>query len=194
VIGDFERPARRRVAQDRALARYLQNEVGPFSPRYGPLLREQPVAAVDGLAALPLSRIEQLSADDNAELVLQPTGERIAASGNRRLARRLQLAKWSRQVGVFNRRTVEPAYKPVHWLLAGDRLPMGYTATDVEQLADIGRHQLELAGIGPNDVLVGVLPPGPSVGFWQMSLGARRAGVPSLFLPSSPEPSRFRSR
>lgn len=189
MIGDFERPARRRVAQDRALARYLQNEVAPFSPRYGPVLREHPVTGADGLAALPLSRIEQLTVEDNAELVLQPTGEGIAASGNRRLARRLRAAKWTRQAGVFNRRTIEPAYKPIHWLLAGDGLPVGYTATDVELLAEIGRHQLELAGIGRDDVLVGMIPPGPSVGFWQMSLGARRAGVASLFLPVSPEPS-----
>jgi hypothetical protein len=189
VIGDYERPARRRVAQDRALARYLQTEVAPYSPRYGPVLREHPVTSVDGLRALPLVRVESLSADDVPDLVLQPTGERIAAARDRRLASRLRLASWTRRTGTFNRNVIDPLYKPIHWLFANDRLPLGYTATDVERLADIGRHQLELAGVGPADVLVGVLPPGPTVGFWQVSLGARRAGVPSLFLPAAPAPS-----
>ena len=190
MIGDFERPARRRVAQDRALALYLRNEVAPFSPRYGASLQATPVTGADGLAGvLPLTRVESLTPEDTTDLVLHPMGESIAAHGSRGLRLRLRLAKWTRRVGAFNRTVVDPAYKPVHWLLAEGRMPFGYTATDVELLADIGRHQLDLAGVGPNDVLVGVLPPGPTVGFWQLSLGARRAGVPSLFLPAAPEPS-----
>lgn len=190
MIGDFERPARRRAAQDRALARYLETQVGPYSPRYGDALRSTPVAGVDGLAAaVPLARIDSLTPEDLPELVLQPTGERITAHGTRRLRFRLRLAKWTRTVGAFNRAVVDPVYKPIHWLLADGGMPLGYTATDVELLAEIGRHQLELAGVQSGDVLVGVLPPGPDVGFWQVSLGARRAGVPSLFLPAVPEPS-----
>jgi hypothetical protein len=190
VIGDFERPARRRAAQDRALARYLRTQVAPYSPLYGEALRGQPVDGIDGLAGgVALTRIDDLSPDEAGDLVLHPTGDRIASSGDRRLVLRLWWSRWTRRLGAFNRNVVEPVYKPVHWTLAGDRLPVGYSAADVDQLAEIGRHQLELAGVQPYDVLVGVLPPGPTVGFWQLSLGARLAGVASLFLAAAPAPS-----
>ncbi len=74
---------------------------------------------------------------------------------------------------------LEPRYKPIHWTLGP--VPLAYSATDLERLADLGRHGLEMAGVRPDDVLVSIYPPGASVGFWQLQLGARRAGVPAVF-------------
>jgi hypothetical protein len=184
VIGEFERPARLRLGQDRALARYLRNDVAPFSRFHHDVLRNRPVAGRDGLASLPLVRLEDVT--DPSDLVLRPTSEGLDASPDRELRLRWWWARLRRRTGSFNRDVIEPRYKPVHW--HAETVPIGYTAVDLERLAELGRAALEMAGVTPFDVLVSVFPPGPTLGFWQVQLGARRAGVASLFLDPSAAP------
>src|SRR5437660_511127 len=81
---------------------------------------------------------------------------------------------------------LEPVYKPIHWLVQAG-LPVGYSTEDLERLAELGRRWLEAAGLRRADVLVGLVPPGPNLGFWQLAEGTRRAGVSALLL--SPVPS-----
>jgi len=76
---------------------------------------------------------------------------------------------------------LEPRYKPIHWIEAHG-MPVGYSAEDLDRLADIGRSTLEMAGLTAADVLVGVQPAGPHLSFWQVALGARAAGMSALFL------------
>lgn len=186
MIGEYERAGRRRAAQDRALARYLRTHVKPYSPRYAPALAEQAIDTVHDLAKLPLTRLDDV--DDPAALVLRPTAERITASGDRLLLARMTVARVSRRLSAFNRAHVEPMYKPVHWHVADGGVPVGYSAEDIDRLADIGRHALEMAGIGRDDVLVGLQPPVPDLGFWQVALGARSGGVSTLFLGDAATP------
>ena len=178
MIGEFERPARLRLGQDRALARYLRNHVAPFSRFHADALRNHPVSGRDDLATLPLVRLEDVA--DPSDLVLRPTSEQLAALPDRELRLGWWWARMRRRTGAFNRDVLEPHYKPIHW--HAESVPIGYTATDLERLAEVGRAGLEMAGVTPTDVLVSVYPPGPTLGFWQVQLGARRAGVPSLFL------------
>lgn len=178
MIGEFEGASRLRQGQDRALARYLRHHVAPFSAFHGDMLRGTPVERRDDLAALPLTRLEDVA--DPADLVLRPTAERLASSADRDLRLQWWWARVRRRTGAFNREVIEPRYKPVHWHLAG--IPISSTAEDLERLAALGRTGLEAAGVGPNDVLVSIYPTGPDLGFWQIHLGAREAGVPSLFL------------
>ena len=181
MIGEFERPVRRRAAQDRALRRYFRTQVGPYSTRYADVLRRTPVVTVADLARLPITKLADER--DPTPLVLQPTTERIAASPDRRLHFRLWRARMFRRVSAFNRDELEPEYKPIHWHLAGETgLPIGYSAHDLERLAEVGRSTLEMAGVAPLDVMVGFQPAEPSPGFWQLTLGARKAGVSTLFL------------
>jgi hypothetical protein len=184
VIGEFERPARLRLGQDRALARYLRNHVAPFSRFHADALRSRPVNGRGDLAGLPLVRLEDVL--DPSDLVLRPTVEQLASSPEREVRLAWWWARLRRRTAAFNRDVLEPRYKPIHW--HADLVPIGYTAADLERLAELGRAGLEMAGVTPNDVLVSVYPPGPSLGFWQMSLGTRRAGVPSLFLSPSVAP------
>lgn len=178
MIGEFEGPARLRQGQDRALARYVRHHVAPFSPFHGDALRGRPIAGRSDLDSLPLTRLEDVA--DPADLVLRPTADRLAAAGDRDLRAQWWWARVRRRTGRFNREVIEPRYKPVHWHLAG--VPIAYSALDLERLAELGRVGLEAAGVTPTDVLVSIYPPGPDLGFWQMHLGAREAGVPSLFL------------
>ena len=61
-------------------------------------------------------------------------------------------------------------------------MPIGNTRSDLVTLGRLGARWLELAGAGERDVLLSVLPPGPSVAHWQLVQGARAAGVPSMHL------------
>lgn len=177
VIGEFEQSVRLRLGQERALTRYLRNEVAPFSPFYRQSLRNGVVSGRVDLAALPLVRLEDLQ--NPSDLVLRPTSDTLAASGDRELRARWAWARARGRTGAFNRTVLEPRYKPVHW--HRDIVPIGYTAEDLDRLAEIGRFALQMAGIGPNDVLLSIYPPGPTLPFTQLQLGARRAGVSSLF-------------
>ena len=184
MIGEFERPARLRLGQDRALARYLRNHVAPFSRFHADALRSRAVGGRDDLAHLPLVRLDDVT--DPTDLVLRPTADQLASAPDRDLRLGWWWARVRRRTAAFNRDVLEPQYKPIHW--HADSVPIGYTAADLERLAEVGRAGLEMAGVTPNDVLVSVYPPGPSLGFWQVQLGARRAGVPSLFLTPATEP------
>lgn len=207
VIGDFERPGRRRAAQDRALHRYLRTQVAPYSTRYGTLLSAQPVTSIEDLGALPLTTVADLTDDrDPSAYVLKPSGERIAASPDRRLRTSFWWARTTKRLSAFNREVIDPRYKPTHWHLAEPAaatgtvpatagavgvargFPIGNSSVDLDRLASAGRHTLELAGVTRGDVLIGLDPPGPSPAFWQIALGARSAGVSSLFLDRDPEP------
>ncbi|MDP9441065.1 MAG: hypothetical protein M3P34_02540, partial [Actinomycetota bacterium] len=171
MISQFERASGLREGQNRALARYLRNHVRPYSRALGHQLGSRSIAGRDDLAALPLARLEDVA--DPAELVLRPTPEALSKTPERGVRLRWWWARLRRRTGTFNREILEPRYKPVHW--HSDTIPIGYSAEDLERLSEIGRCTLEMAGVAPDDVLVSLYPPGPSLGFWQMHLGARRA-------------------
>jgi hypothetical protein len=172
---------RLRGAQERALARYLRRHVVPYSPFYrNGLVRPEP--GPDGFARLPFARLEDVR--DPGDLVLRPTAEGIASSGDLALIARLSWARLWRRVDAFNRRSLEPVYKTVHWHREGD-VPIGYSAEDLERLAEVGRVSLEMAGLGRYDVLVSVVPPGPHLAFWQLALGTRRGGLSAMLLPAA---------
>lgn len=82
-------------------------------------------------------------------------------------------------------RRLESRYKPVHWVIQAG-VPVGSSATDLDRLARLGARLLGRAGVGGTDVLVGMLPAGPDLAYWQVVLGARHAGVSAIHLPPLP--------
>lgn len=179
MLQERDRPGKLRAAQDRALVSYLRRHVGPYSTRYGSALRDNPVRRREDLGRLPFTRLADVV--EPGSLVLRPTPERIAASGDLRLVARMWWARLWGRLEVFNRRSIEPVYKTLHWHRA-EGLPIGYSAEDLDRLGEVGRVGLEMAGLGPYDVLVSIGPPGPHLSFWQLALGARRGGVSAMFL------------
>jgi phenylacetate-coenzyme A ligase PaaK-like adenylate-forming protein len=183
VLGDRERPARIRSEQDRELARYLQRQVRAYSNHYRTVLqRAQPERAIRkraDLARLPLTSFDEVG--DGRDLVLRPDYDTISRYGGLELGARLLWARIWGRVEQLGRTVVDPAYKPVLWLVE-DGVPIGSSAADLERLSELGRRWLETAGVVSSDVVVGILPPGPYLPFWELSLGARRGGLSSVFL------------
>ncbi|MBW3555680.1 MAG: hypothetical protein KY454_01950 [Actinobacteria bacterium] len=177
-MSQFERASGLREGQERALGRYLRDHVSPYSGIYREALERRPVRAMEALATLPLARLEDVT--DPAELILRPTPESLSLSPEREVRLRWWWARVRGRTAAFNRKVLEPRYKPVHW--HSDTVPIGYTAEDLDRLSEIGRCTLEMAGVASDDVMVSLYPAGSSLGFWQMHLGARRAGLPALFL------------
>jgi hypothetical protein len=115
---------------------------------------------------------------DAGSLVLRPDVRSVVREGKRTLAARLVLARLLGRLDRFNSTVFEPNFKPVHWLVCG-RTPLGYTNRDLLRLGELGAALLERAGVGPDDVLVSVLPGGATVAHWQLVQGARRRRVPA---------------
>jgi len=138
--------------------------------------------SVSDLALLAPRSLSALGAPSS--LVLRPSPAAVAKNGPRPLRRRLRRARLRRNREVSRRRILDPLYKPIHWIIEGD-VPVGCTEADLVRLAELGRRSLELAGVGGDDAIVGLVPPGPTLASWQLVLGAREAGVPLAALAPS---------
>jgi len=177
-----------RAEQQRALVHGVQREAYAYAPFWRDRLDQAGVSpasvrSLGDLARLPLTELDDV--DDPASLVLRPDGASIRRFGERGLALRLGLARLTGRTAVLNERVLEPAYKPVHWLVQAG-VPVGYSVEDIDRLAELGRRWLEAAGLRRGDVLVGLVPPGPNLGFWELAEGTRRAGVSALLLSPVP--------
>jgi hypothetical protein len=133
------------------------------------------------LGRLPVTSLQEV--DDPRQLVLHPDFGTIGRYGEPALGARMTWARLTGRTAALNRTIIDPTYKPIHWLLA-DGVPIGSSATDLDRLAELGRVWLEHAGVRPGDVVVSVVTPGPDLGFWELVLATRRAGLSTIFLPA----------
>ncbi len=188
MFGDRERPARIRAEQDRAVARYIRNEVYPYSDALRRVLSSAGidrgrVRSRDALSAIPPTDLASIS--DPVPYLLRPDATRIRQYGDLLTRARLQLASLLGRQPALAHGRIDPMFKPVHWTLAQGLL-IGSSAADLDRLGELGRRWLEAAGVRPDDVVVSMVAPGPSVGYWQLVLGARRSGLSALYLRAAP--------
>lgn len=178
-----------RGLQLRALARYVNDEVYPYSPFYRQRLdaaglgRTAPGDRI--LRSLPVTSFADV--DDPGDLVLRPDETAIQRFASAKLLVKVAWAKFQRRADRINRDLIDPIYKPVRWTIA-EGVTVGYTDADVDRLADEGRRWLALAGLGRYDVVLNVLAATPDVGWWELVEGTRRAGVSALHLPGGATP------
>lgn len=194
VQWDREKAASRQKAQEDLLREYVLHHVHPYSPFYRRRFDSAKVAPKDvgsfkDLAKLPPTGWNEVEADPGAFL-LRPTERAIARFGERRLVMAIAKAKLRGKVAELNRDLIDPAYKPIHWHLEGD-VPIGYSAEDLGHLAEAGRRVIQLAGVARDDVVVGVGPAGPHLGYWQLVDGCRQAGVSAIHLGSGAHPDQI---
>jgi phenylacetate-CoA ligase len=187
VAWDRRKPSWIKNAQERALRRYLAQDVYPYSPYYQVRLDEagvgqKGVKSRADLDKLPLTTFDEIV--NPASVVLRPDEQNIQQFARIGLVARVFWAKLWRREWVVNQRLIDPVYKPLHWHV-DDGFPIGSSAEDVDRLAELGRRWLELAGVARYDVLVSVLPPGPNLAYWELVLGSRQAGVSALHMDPS---------
>lgn len=168
---------------DRRVLRYAQRTVRPYSAHYRAVLPEGSFRDLSGIPPTELADIE-----DPASLVLRPDLRTITRGRDRWFAARAVAAKASGGFHRFNARVVEDRFKPIHWVVDGG-VPLGYSATDLQRLAGRGQAWLERAGVRTHDVVVSLLPPGPTVAYWQLVLGCRRARITSLHVDPALDPA-----
>lgn len=153
------------AGSDRQLVEYLVHDVALHAPP----LRQRLAEALGGgrlKSADDLARMAPIALSDITDpgaLVLRP-----------RLPRRSKGAA-----------AMERAYKPVHWLVQ-DGVPIGSSAADVERLGSLSARWLTATGVRSDDVVLGFLPAGPHLPYWQVVLGAMRLGVSAVFVPPVP--------
>jgi phenylacetate-coenzyme A ligase PaaK-like adenylate-forming protein len=194
VQWDHEKPKVRQREQEEQLREYVGYHLYPYSPFYrrrfdaagiGP----KNITAFGDLAKLEPTRWSDVTAEPVA-FVLRPTERAIIRFGERKLVSAIGWAKARGKVSQVNRDVIDPAYKPVHWHFDGD-VPVGYSAEDLERLAEAGRRILHLAGLTRDDAIVDVTPAGPSLEFWQLVDGARSAGLSAVHLGAGVAPERI---
>ena len=153
------------AGKDKVLVDYLLHDVVPNAPavrqRLAGALDGGRLKAADGLTRVPPTTLAEVT--DPGSLVLRP-----------RMPRRKKRA-----------RALERAYKPVHWLVQ-DGVPIGSSAADLERLGALSARWLTAAGVRADDVVLGFLPPGPHLPYWQLVLGASRLGVSAVHVPPVP--------
>lgn len=190
--GERRAPARVRATQHQSFGRYVTRHVLPYSQFYRPRLDAAGVrkgtSGAEVLARLPLTTLDEV--EDPATLVLRPEERAIQRYGDPALLLKVFWAKAFKRAEHVNRTLLEPVYKPLHWHVDAG-IPMGYSAEDLDRLADLGRRVLAQAELGRYDVVLNLLPAGPNLPYWQMVLGARRAGVSAIHLSALPTPAQI---
>ena len=185
MLGDRERPGAYASEQRRLVRAAVAAEVLTYTPYWREAAAEAGLrrpSSVGDLVGLPPRPLNALGAPNT--LVLRPPPDVVRKSGPRPLRRRLRRARLGRGRAGAMRRILDPLYKPIHWIIEGD-VPVGCTEADLVRLTELGRRSIELAGIGPSDAIVGLVPPGPTLSSWQLALGAREAAVPLAALAPS---------
>ena len=172
---------------------YVSRVLYPYSAFYRPRfdrvgLGPRGVRSPDDLRRLPLTRRSEVV--DPTELVLRPDEPSIQRHGSASLLMKVSVAKVRASQSHFNQRVIDPTFKPIHWHV-DDGMLVGSSAEDVERLAELGRRWLELAGVRRYDVVVGLLPAGPNLAYWELVLGCRRAGLAAIHLGPTASPAQL---
>lgn len=155
---------------DKTIGRYLRDEVAAHSTSQ----RARLTAASGGAVPRTLDELERVRAitlddvDDPASIMLRPPWPR--GEGRRALKARKELQR---------------RYKPVHWVVQAG-VPLGSSVADLERLGRIGARWLAGSGVRADDVVLGFLPAGPHLAYWQLVLGARELGVSTFHVPPVP--------
>ena len=173
-----------RLLQAEKLRRYLHDVVLPFSPYYGPLLRE---SGVDVESIRSLEDLEKLPFTDKADLLNtaahpQRAREFVITPDPRALASRpatiLRAALHGR---ARVQRELESEFRPIFLTSttgrSADPIPFLFTRHDLNNLALTGRRTFEVCGAQSDMRLLNMFPFAPHLAFWQTHYGGESFGV-----------------
>ncbi len=179
-----------RRLQDATLARYVREELYPFSARYRRVfdaagVEPRQVRSVDDLRRLPFTtKQDLLEAQANPEtkrdFVLVPTPGAIRSHWP--FLRKLALVVG----GTRSREALRFAYTPNFLTFTTGRssepVAFAYTPHDLDVLGEGTARILDIAGSAPDERILNMMPFAPHLAFWAVTLGGFTTG--RLVLPS----------
>ncbi|HUR28922.1 MAG TPA: AMP-binding protein [Planctomycetota bacterium] len=180
-----------RTLQDRAVARFVQQELHPFSPWYRKRLDEagidpRTIRGVGDLARLPFTTKQDLLAAQSdpkrrTDFILQPTPEAIGAHWP--LARKLRLLLGGERARAELRFAYTPNFLTFTTGRSSEPVAFAYTPHDLDVLGEAIARMFDIAKIDSNDERVANLFPfAPHLAFWALTIGGFTTGrmvVPS---------------
>jgi phenylacetate-coenzyme A ligase PaaK-like adenylate-forming protein len=170
------------------LARFLREDVAPFSPYYGALFEERgidvgEIDTLEDLAMIPFTTKQDLVEaldEDPLSFVLKPTLEGIRSEWP--LARSLPLALRKALKGEADvKRVLEKEYLPIFMTATTGRaarpISFLYSKFDMWRLAVAGRRNADVIGFTSADRGLNLFPYAPHLAFWQVAFAGFEARV-----------------
>lgn len=177
--------------QDRALARFVREELYPFSTHYRRVfdearLRPDQIRTVSDLARLPFTTKQDLlraqsSAENRYDFVLRPSPDRIRAHWP--FARKLALVLGGARARELVRFQYTPNFLTFTTGRSSEPVGFAYTPFDLEVLKQAIARMFDIAELDPaRDRIVNLFPFAPHLAFWAVTLGGFETGA--LVVPS----------
>jgi len=178
-----------RRTQDALLARYVREELYPFSAHYRRVFDEagvdpRSIRSVDDLRRLPFTTKQDLleaQADPKTktDFVLIPSPKRIRAHWP--FMRKLALVVGGQRAREVLRRAYTPNFLTFTTGRSSDPTAFAYTPHDLELLGDVGTRADDVMGItDPADRVLNMFPFAPHLAFWAVTLGGFQSGRMTL--------------
>jgi phenylacetate-coenzyme A ligase PaaK-like adenylate-forming protein len=195
-IGDWralERAPRAELEalQNARLARFVREELYPFSPHYRRVFDEQRVSpdsirTVADLRRLPFTTkqdllLAQTDPEHRLDFVLQPSPETIRAHWP--LGRKLELLFGGERARAKLRYAYTPNFVTFTTGRSTEPVAFTYTPHDLDVLGEAIARMFDIGRVNaPDDRIVNLMPFAPHLAFWAVTLGGFTAG--RLVLPT----------
>ncbi|HEV8113050.1 MAG TPA: AMP-binding protein [Planctomycetota bacterium] len=170
--------------QNRTLARYVNEELYPFSAHYRRVfdearIRPRDIRTVADLRRLPFSTKQDLLASQSdpakkLDFILVPTPERIRAHWP--FSRKLAVALGGARAREILRRDYTPCFLTFTTGRSAAPVVFSYTNHDLDLLGESGARLLDVfavPAVGPR--ILSVFPFAPHLAFWQVTFGGIRS-------------------
>ncbi len=177
--------------QDETLARYVREELYPFSAHYRRVFDEagvdpRSVRTVADLARLPFTTKEDLleAQSDPArktDFILKPSPRTIKEHWP--FGRKLALLLGGDRARQALRHGYSPNFATFTTGRSADPVVFTYTPHDLEILGEVSARMFDLTGVTPaEDRVINMMPFAPHLAFWAVTLGGFAKGV--MVLPT----------
>ena len=193
---EWERLSRRpaselKALQDRNLARYVREELYPFSSHYrrlfdGAGVEPRQVKGIDDLRRLPFTTKQDLLAcqtdpERKLDMVLRPSPTTIKAHWP--FVRKLALAAGGARAREALRYAYTPHFATFTTGRSSEPVLFAYTPHDMDVLGEATARMYDLLDVGPpGDRVVNIMPFAPHLAFWAVTMGGFAKGV--MVLPT----------
>jgi phenylacetate-coenzyme A ligase PaaK-like adenylate-forming protein len=173
-----------RELQNRLLARFVREELYPFSAHYRRVfdeagIRPRDIRTVADLRRLPFSTKQdllasQIDAARKLDFILVPTPEKIREHWP--FGRKVAVALGGKRAREILRRDYTPCFLTFTTGRSSAPVVFSYTQHDIDLLAESGARLLDVFAVPEQGTrILSVMPFAPHLAFWQVTFGALRS-------------------